>query len=67
MPAHDDIKKITNQLEEQLARIGKERDKLRDLISDLEGRSDDFDAAHQELMMAIASLNDAADTLSHEV
>jgi ABC-type transporter Mla subunit MlaD len=48
---------ILAQIKQAKARIAKERDKLRDLISDLDQIADDCDEAHYDLERAADALS----------
>lgn len=61
------LKTIEKVIQEQLISLGKERDKIRDLVTNIESMHDDVDSAYVELEICLEALNRAGDTLSKDV
>ena len=58
---------LIGKIEQKKKLFANERDKLRDLISDLDGISDSFDVGIEEMENGIDSLNNALDEISQYV
>lgn len=61
------IKELVTEINESYKRLGKERDKLRDLIDEAEGILDDVDDAQSLIAEAVQNLEEAADSISKMV